>query len=255
MVVTALSLIQKSWKDCGLQKMDQLPPANAIADAIIDLNMLIDAWGIEKGMQSMDVTENFTLTAGKWEYQIGPTAVPANGDFQTTQPWDISSAYIQDPYNNIYPVDITPKELWQQYEDRLITSTRPTELVYDPGPTQQAQQTGIIFMYPIPDALMTYVLFIVQRKPFTEFNAQTDTVEFPTAYFMALRYNLAIMLWPQYRDDGAPIAKWLLGQASKWQSKVVAMNTRPGVAAIELGRRKGGGTYNIDVGPYGGDYS
>ena len=52
MVVTALSQFQV-WKDCGLQKMDQLPPANAIADAIIDLNMLIDAWGIEKGMRTM----------------------------------------------------------------------------------------------------------------------------------------------------------------------------------------------------------
>lgn len=252
MVTTALSLIQKAWKDCGLQKMDQLPPGNAIADAIVDLNMLIDAWGIEKGMQRGDVTESFPLRPGKWLYQIGPNALASNGDFPTTTPWEITSAYIQDNLNNIYIVGITDKEVWQGYEDRLLTATRPTELVYDPGPTQQPVQMGTVILYPMPDAILPYTLFMVQRKPFTEFTSQTDTVQFPTAYNLALRYNLAKLLWPQYRDDGAPVNKFIMGQADKWERKIVSMNTRPGMAQIELGRGKGN-TYNISVGPYGGN--
>jgi hypothetical protein len=252
MVVTALSLIQKAWKDCGLQKMDQLPPQNAIADAIIDLNMLIDSWGIQKGMAMADITESFTLKAGKYLYQIGPTALTVNGDFQTDKPWAITSAYIQDQMNNRYDVGITDKVLWQTYEDALITSTRPTELVYDPGPTQQTNQVGTVIMYPIPDALLTYTLFLVQQKPFTEFSGQNDQVQFPSAYYLALRYNLAIMLWPQYRDDGAPVAKWLAGQASKWQRKIIAMNAKAGISQIEIGRKKGKSSYDIFQGPYSG---
>ena len=246
MILSALQLITKAWKDCGLTKMDQLPPSNAIADAIADLNMLIDAWGISAGMQRADITESFPVVPGKWAYQIG-----IGGDFNTTPPWFISSAYITDNLNNTYDVQITDKVIWQTYEDRLITSSRPEELVYDPGPTQQAVQFGTIFLYPIPDAWLPYTLFIVQRKPFTEFSGPTDTVQFPSSYFLALRYNLAKMLWIQYRDDGAQVSKFIMGQANKWQSAVVSMNTRPGIAQIELGRGKGR-SFDITVGPYSG---
>jgi hypothetical protein len=244
MILSAQQLITKSFRDIGLVKMNEpIDPGN-LADALIDMNMLVDAFGLQAGMSRNDVEESFVLKGGKRQYTIGQ-----GGDFNTGMPWQITSAYIVDPMNNVYEVGITDSTYLEQREDALITTTRPTEISFDPGPTQQAVPIGVITCYPIPDSLMLYTLHLNQIKPFTEFTSLMDTVTFPSSYYLCLRYNLAVILWPQYKgEDGKPLSRNIIGLAAKWKAEVVSANVKPSIAMIELGRKVKG--YNILEGPY-----
>jgi hypothetical protein len=249
MVVLVGDLIKKSFRDIGALKMNEAPAASEIADALNDLNYILDQWSIESLMVLASIMENFPLTAGKYIYTIG-----YGQDFNTSKPSKIDNAFIQDALNVRYPCDIIDKGIYDTYEDSLISTARPTEIIYDPGPTQQTSQMGIIYAYPIPDASIVYTLFIGQQKPLTEFSGPTDTVIFQSAYYMALRYSLDEVLWPQYRDDGKPFPPHLKGMKARAMGNIVAMNTRPGTMMVDL-PKKSRNAYDIYVGPYSGNYS
>ena len=249
MILSVGQLITKCFRDIGTMKMNESPTAFEVADALIDLNILLDSLSTETLMVLGSIMESFPLVAGKQTYTIG-----IGGDFNTSKPSRIDNAFIQDTLDNRYPVGITDKAIYDTYEDALISSTRPDELVYDPGPTQQAVQMGVIYMYPITDASGPYTLYIGQQKPLIEFANATDIVTFQSAYFMFLRYSLDEMLWPQYRDDGKPFPPKLAGLKSKAEGRIVVMNTRPSIAIVEIGK-KGRGSYDIYSGPYSGGYN
>ena len=249
MVITIGQLITASFRDIGALKMNEAPQAGEINDAMLDLNMLLDSWSVETLMVLASIMESFTLIPNKVSYQIG-----IGGDFNTSKPSRIDNAFIQDALKNRYPVAITDKAIYDTYEDALISSARPEEIVYDPGPTQQSPQMGTIFVYPITDTSQVYTLYIGQQKPLTEFVNITDYVTMQSAYFMVLRYSLDEMLWSQYRDDGSPYPAKLKGMQSKAMGNLVAMNARPSTSIIEIGRKSRSG-YDIYSGSYGGGYS
>jgi len=246
MVISAKTLITTAFRDIGIVKMNEPVDSTALTNALTDLNMLVDALGATRLMAPATVKEAFVLTGGKRTYTIGP-----NADFSTSKPWRVTSAYITDQMNNVYPVAITDQAVIEVYEDALITQTRPDEIAYDAGPGQQTVQWGLITCYPIPDSLLTYTLYLQQVKPFTEFAALSDTVSFPSSYYLTLRYSLAEILWLQYprQGDDPQLYSKIHGKAVKWTGVVTAVNTKPGMAAIELGRKNKG--YNINTGPYG----
>lgn len=248
MILSVGQLITKSFRDIGALKMNEGPTASEVADAILDLNILLDSLSIDSLMVLGSIMEDFPLVAGQQTYTIG-----VGGDFNTSKPSRIDNAFIQDALNNRYPVAITDKTIYDTYEDALISSARPDELVYDPGPTQQTVQMGVIYMYPIPDASGPYTLYIGEQKPLIEFTNSIDIVTFQPAYFMFLRYALDELLWPQYRDDGKPFPPKLAGLKSQAEGRITAMNTRPSTAIVEIGK-KGRGSFDIFSGPYGGDY-
>lgn len=246
MVISAKTLITKAFGDCGMLKLNEPVDSSALTNALTDLNMLVDALGATRLMAPSTIKEAFPLVGGKRQYTIGP-----NADFSTTKPWSVQSAYITDQMSNVYPVAITDQNVIEQYEDSLITQTRPTEIAYDAGPGQQTVQWGLVTCYPIPDSLLAYTLYLQQVKPFTEFTALSDTVSFPSSYYLALRYSLAEIILIQYPSQGGDpqLYNKIHGKAVRWTSVITALNTKPGMAAIEFGRKNKG--YNINTGPYG----
>ncbi len=248
MTLTVAQLIIKAFRDAKILKMNEVPSGGEMADALIDLNMILGQWSIEALMILASVLENFPLTALQYSYTIG-----IGGDFNTTKPSHIDDAYIQDASNVVYPCSITDLSVYRQYDDANISQGVPKEIIYDPGLTQQTVQTGTIWVYPIPDQSTTYTLYIGEQKPLTEFTSLTAQVTFQTAYFQALRSSLAEVLWPQYNDDGNPVPAYLKGARARAVANIVAMNARPGTMMIDM-PKKGKG-YNIYEGPFGGGYA
>ena len=249
MILTAGQLITMSFRDIGALKMNEAPTASEVNDALTDLNMLLDSLSVESLMILGSVMENFPLVAGTVSYTIG-----VGGAFNTSKPSRIDDAFIQDAMLNRYPVAITDKSIYDTYEDALISSSRPEEIIYDPGLTQQVTQLGTIYVYPITDASSTYTLYIGQQKPFSEFTSATSIVTFHPAYYMALRYGLDEIIWPQYQDGQKPYPPKLKGLQARAMDRLVVMNARPSTAIVEIGK-KGKGSFNIYEGPTGGGYS
>lgn len=246
MIISVLDIIRRAMQDIGAISKSEVPSADEMADGLEDLNMMIDAWSVRSLMVMGTILEGFALTAGRQQYFIG--TVPG-ATFQTPRPSAITEAFVRDGNRQDTGLDILVSGEWNSITDKAISTGRPQALYYDPGPTQASLAMGVINIYPAPDASSPYTLYLGERKPLTEFSSLTDTVTFPPAYYEALRYNLAIRLWPQYHDGGKAVEQDLKDLAVSSMHAVEKMNAKQVTAAIEVpGGRKGG--YNIYTGGY-----
>jgi hypothetical protein len=233
-------------KDIGAIAKEEQPAPDELNDGLIKLNFMLDAWSVRSLMVLGSILEAFPLMAGKYVYTIG-----INGDFATSRPSAITTAFIRDQYNTDTGVDIAEIDLWSALTDKAIATGRPEILYYDRGITQQTSFLGVINLYPAPDTSSSYKLFIGEQKALNEFAKVTDTVSFQQAYMECIEYNLAIRLWPQYHEDGKPISTDLKSLAKESMRVLETTNAKQPKATIEVqGRVKGGSTYNVYTGNY-----
>ncbi len=236
MIVTVSQLISLAIDTIGAAQMDETPKPYELATGLTRLNMMMDAWSVDNLMVMGTLMESFPLTTGTASYTIG-----IGGAFNTPKPSDVSEAFIRDSSNLDSGLDIVSEDEWMSYDDKAFTSGRPLSLYYDQGPPQQAVQTGVVWLYPIPDA--TYTLFLGQQKALTEFGSQTDVVSFQTAYYEALLYNLALRLFRSYFKGQTPIPADIVELARESKRVIERMNNeRVHMVCDVPGKR---GTYNI----------
>jgi hypothetical protein len=230
--ITAADIIKASMRKLGLLAKSEVPSNDEMQDSLQALNMMIDEWGAQKLMATANITENFPLVAGQQSYTIG-----VGGNFNTTKPIDIYSAYYLDNQNIKYPLSIVTREEFFSYQDSQIVSAPPLSLFYDVGATQQASQLGTIYLYYSPDATSPYTLYIDSQKQFTEFATLTTAVTFPASYYKALVYNLAVEIAPEYGVTISPVVEML---ATESKETVESQNSRPMLSGLDLPKSKGG---------------
>jgi hypothetical protein len=196
---TAGDIIRKALQKIGVLADGETATASQMSDGFDALNAMLDSWGARGLLTSSIIGESFTLIPGKSAYTIG-----IGGNWNTSKPFNITSAFIRDNMNLDYEVDVVTRDVFDSYGDKAVASvaSRPTVLYYDPGQTQQAVQTGTVNLYPIPDATSSYTIFIDEEKALTEFTSLANNISFPPAYNRALIYNLALELSADY---GRPV--------------------------------------------------
>lgn len=230
---SALDIIKASFRAIGVLAKSEAPSADEANDALQSLNFLIDNWSARRLLGTALIRESFPLTAFQQSYTIG---IGAN--FNTTVPFDITSAFYRDSFNVDRQLEIVTREQFDSYEDKQIVQALPEALFFDPGATQQAVETATIYLYFTPDASSSYTLFIESQKPFTEFAALTTTVTFPPSYYRALKWNLALELAPEY---GRPITPDVMEHALDSLETLEAVNAVQLIATMDMPGTKGGG--------------
>jgi len=144
-------------------------------------------------------TTFFTPVLGQTAYQVGLGIGTGNLNIQA--PLKITQAFSRD---NISNTDI-PMNIYTQYNYNLLSTKvnqgYPVHFWYQPG-----NQTGTITIWPAPDqytATNRSIYFVYQRA-FDQFNASTDTPDFPQVWIEPLIYSLAHRLGPEY---GLPLSE------------------------------------------------
>lgn len=236
---TALDIIKKSLQKIGVLSEGEEASASQANDAFDALNMMIDSWAARTLLTTAQIRESFSLTASQRLYTIGSGA-----NFNTSKPFQIVSAFVRDSSNLDYGINVVSREIYDSYGDKASTSytARPTSLFYDPGATQQANQTGNIYLYPTPDGNTTYTLFLESEKPFTQFSNLTSVITFPPSYKRAMIFNLAIEMAPDY---GRPISKELAFIANESMRIVENVNARNNQSVAAMDFPGGQRAYNI----------
>lgn len=136
-------------------------------------------------------TTSFRPVLGQTAYQIGASAPVLN----TSAPLKITQAWSRDLISN---TDI-PMNIYTQYNYDLLSTKinqgYPVHLWYQPG-----NQTGTITIWPAPDSYTATnrLIYIVFQRPFQQFDASTDTPDFPQVWLEPLIYSLAHRLAPEY---------------------------------------------------------
>lgn len=190
--MTVLDLIKSSLKLIGVYGAGETPSNDDAQDAFDVLNMMIGSWNNDGLMMYQILDETFSLISGTRTYTIG-----ASQALNTTRPTKIDSAYIRDSSNQDYGVEIIMSDEYNSVYDKIDTRGRPQKLYYN-----AAYPSGTIYLYPVPDA--AYTLGLSQWKQLTAFTGLTQTISLPPGYEMALRYNLAIEMAPEFRATITP---------------------------------------------------
>lgn len=202
-LTTARDLIRKAFLQINIGAAGETSTAAEMSDALETLNTMIDVWAGEGLMSSADITEQLSISSGTGTYTIG-----TGQTFDTTKPFDIRGAYIRDSSNLDTVLAIVDRN---NFNSEITKDTQgiPEKIFYDPGVTQQANQTGTLYFYPIPSD--AYTLFLTSSKPFVQFSSLTANVTFPAAYVKAIYTNLALELAPEYGARVSPVLIQLAG--------------------------------------------
>ena len=247
MNLTASDIIKSAFRIIGVLAKGETPTADEMNDGLQTLNMMIGKWGARGLMCLVDVSDTLNLTANKISYQIGLSCTAP--DFQTLKPNKINFAVIRDGFNYDQPCGIMTTEQYGALDDKLVSRARPTDLYYDPGSTQQANQKGTIYLYPGPDSSTTYQLLLSSQKTLTEFSNLTDAFTFLPAYYEAFKYNLAERFYREYHEHNKPIPQDIIDGAMDSMRVVETMNAKPIIASMDIPGRKW--AYNVYTDDWG----
>lgn len=227
----------------ALLRIGVAAPGETISDADAErclsiLNDMIDSWSNENLACYAYSQQSGALTAGVQAYTIG-----TGGTFNMTRPTKIQdgpgAAYCLDSNNNKYGITVIPIDQWRMIGNSgpTVTSNFPDTLFYDPQ-----YPLGILNFFPYPNLATTaYWMSLLQL---TEFASLSTTLSLPLGYKDAFQKNLALEIFPDFKE-GMP-SPLLIELASKAKANIKRTNMRLNVAAYDselYGRT--GNTYDI----------
>jgi hypothetical protein len=147
-------------------------------------------------------TTYFTPVQGQNAYPVGLGI--GSGNLNITAPLKITQAWNLDISTPGATYRI-PMNIYTQYNFNLLNAPNnqgyPVHFWYQPG-----NQSGVINIWPAPDAYTQQFrqIWFVYQRPFNQFNAGTDTPDFPQVWIEPLIYSLAHRLGPEY---GIPLSE------------------------------------------------
>ena len=237
---TALDIIILAMEEIGALDgaFGEKPTAAESARCLVRLNFMLGSWSGSSLMARGTIQEVFTLTGGKASYTIG-----IGGDFNTSKPIKVLGGFLRDQYGTDTPIGTITKMEYDSLIDKVNSPGRPVGVCYDPGPTQQITQLGVIYVYYPPDTSGPYTIYLEMDKVLTSVGLN-DVLRFEDPYMSAIMYNLAEALWrPFHGNDPLPVD--IAVHAKHARGVIETMNATNVVAYTDLPGSKGGGRYDI----------
>jgi hypothetical protein len=236
MNLTALDIIRDAMSEIGALAKNEQPTSDEANDVLRALNGLLDSLSARRLISLAGLRQGFPLTANKEAYTIG-----TGGDFNVTEPISIEpGAFVRDGNGQDTPIEIVNMDLYNSYGDKefsggLVGTARPTTIAFDAGATQQAVQTGTIYVYPIPDGSTPYTLFLTMLMYLTEFAALNTVYTFPPAYYRMLKFNLAPEIYGSFFNESKqPIPVATVRLARESMRIIETVNARRVAANMDL---------------------
>ena len=120
MILAAQDIIKGAMRALGVLDKSEAPTSDEMNDALQALNMMIDEWSARRLMSTALTRLSFPLAGNQQSYTIGP-----GGNFNTTVPFDITSAFLRDGYGLDYPLEIMTREVFDSMQDKSFVSAPP----------------------------------------------------------------------------------------------------------------------------------
>lgn len=197
--MTRDAIINAAFRKIGVAVDGATATATQLVNAQEALNNLVFSL-YAQGMPVWAMTTTyFTPVLGQIAYPVGLGIGTGNLNIQA--PLKITQAFSRD---NISNTDI-PMNVYTQYNYNLLSTKinqgYPVHIWYQP-----LNQAGTITIWPAPDqytATNRSIYFVYQRA-FDQFDAGTDTPDFPQVWLEPLIYSLAHRLAPEF---GLPLSE------------------------------------------------
>jgi hypothetical protein len=201
MSTTVSDLIHSSFRLIGAIAAGEVLETNELNDAFVSLNQMVASWNTEgaslvgrlRGVIPVTQTNIYPLTFQP--IQIVAASVGCGG---------IDS-----------PLEIVDAAGWESVPEKQAQSVYVKKLYCD-----YVYPNSNVYIAPQPRLNGTLELFYYQQ--IQQFTAVTDGISLPPGYEVALRYNFAVALLPEYpRSQSDPS---LPAQAQMYKASIVQLN-------------------------------
>ena len=185
-MATANDLITRAFRRARVIGKDQVPTADEAADALAELNSLLDVWWNERLAVFHILQESFALVAGQPTRTIGAT-----GQFVTTRPLELVDGCFtrRDSIDQTLAV-LKDRSLYDGISVKSLAG-RPKYVFYDATMTN-----GILYFWPTPDAADT--VFLNSPSRLQSVAALVTSISLPPGYDNLVVNGLAVAIAPEY---------------------------------------------------------
>lgn len=225
---TRNELIDAAVSTLGVVARGQTLAAEDYTLAAKKLNMLIAKMRAKQLPLWKRVEYSLSLTASTLSYTLGDGLA-----LDTPYPLKMLEAYSV-PVSGSTRI---PVEIISNSEFNILpydsSSGQPIKLTYQPYVNY-----GVVKVWPTPDSTVAtnYTMKLVWQAPFEYFTTSTETLDFPEEYYLAIIYNLAVLIAP---DWGVPLEdrRELKKEAKEYMDEVDSFGGEDGSFFFQVDRR------------------
>lgn len=201
---TVSELIHSSFRLIGATAAGETLETYELNDALISLNQMLSSWNTEGASVAGRNALEIPVNPGNQSY---PLAI---------RPVHIESASIHaGPVGIDVPLRIVDSAGWDGMREKQALAVYTEVLFCD-----YAFPNSTVFIAPLPRLGGTLELWLWQT--IESFSSLGQTVDLPPGYEMAIRYNLAVALLPEY--PRSQVDPTLVAQAQAFKNSIVALN-------------------------------
>lgn len=203
-------------QDLGAVASGETPSAGEMADCLAMGNLILAQWSLEELMNPVPGHSTLTLVSGTWQYTVGPSGTWV----VSVKPTRIKAAKA---YSGAFArgMKVSPMEQFNAEVSSPFgeTASLPALLGYDNAATNIN-----VAVFPIPNAAGFVVLDYWAMSAFTPFAALADAVSLSQGLETALRFALAIAMYPQFPRLQGEALQTLAAMAQNAKQAVMAIN-------------------------------
>jgi hypothetical protein len=190
----------------------------AIADGNIALGQFLTGTGVTAGTQIVQFGTGAGET-GTYVTNVQQTLTSRTMATYYQRPLRINSAFVRISQLD-YPLAILNLENYEQIGFKTLQGPWPTALYYQPS-----DPVANILFWPVPTS---GEMHLFAETVLGRFNNLTQTVTLPQGYAMAIRWNLAELLLPEYgRTTDATLVQLVQKNAADSRAWVKRTNMQP----------------------------
>ena len=190
-MATYRDLITGSLRLLGIKAQGQVATGAEAVDALAVLNEMIDQWNASDALLYTTTTQVFPLVTPKQSYTIGPSGEIA----LTVRPARLNGAWLRNN-TNLPNTDTRMTILSDTEYGNIIAKTVTTTIPYYIYLDRQ-WPLGNLYLWPVPSS-SSYSLVLQFLSALNSGVGLDDSENLPPAYRQALRFNLAVLLAPEY---------------------------------------------------------
>lgn len=229
-MTTVMETIEGAMRLAGVIADGETITGKEATDALLAFNQMVEAWALDDIMLYSLGKQTFT-----WPSNTEQRTVGTSGSFTGYRPLQVSDAtFFRDTSNDIrYPVKIVGEKEFYSVGYTNVSSVFP-EMMY----VNYAYPNAELNIFPKLSAAMELNLF--SRQELAHHTSLTTTLSFPPGYAQAVRYNLAVLLAPEF---GVPLNTEVARVAIDTKDKIRKLNKPDNVLGVPI--RAGRGWYDV----------
>ena len=200
---TVSELIHSSFRLTGIIAAGETLETAEANDAFVSLNQMVATWNLEGASLVGRKPVTQALTTATQSYALA------------ARPVKIESASVSAGGTD-HPLEIVDSMGWEQIGEKGALAIVTRKLYCD-----YQYPTATVYLWPAPRTTGTLEMWTLAT--ITAFASLAATVDLPPGYEMALRYNFALAIGPEY---GRPADPAVVALAQSYKQSIVQLNAQ-----------------------------